>query len=81
MRILWTCVAIALAGLSAGAQGPDLDRILADIRAKDTGQLAVSEEDGRFLRLLVASTGRKMKPLHKLGRQLGRSRSRRARQD
>lgn len=60
MRILWTIVAtVLLAGANAGAQGPDLDRILADIRAKDKGQLAVSEEDGRFLRLLVASTGRK----------------------
>ncbi|HET7618493.1 MAG TPA: hypothetical protein VFK20_08285, partial [Vicinamibacterales bacterium] len=38
---------------------PDLSKILAEIKAKDTGQLAVSEEDGRFLRLLVASTGRK----------------------
>ncbi|HTI36320.1 MAG TPA: class I SAM-dependent methyltransferase [Vicinamibacterales bacterium] len=40
-------------------QSPDLDRILADIRAKDHGQLAISEEDGRFLRILVASTHRK----------------------
>ena len=31
----------------------------ASIRAADKGQLAVSEEDGRFLRLLVASTGAK----------------------
>jgi predicted O-methyltransferase YrrM len=59
MRILGTLFTIALAGLTATAQGPDLDKILADIRAKDQGQLAVSEEDGRFLRLLVASTGRK----------------------
>jgi predicted O-methyltransferase YrrM len=36
-----------------------VNRILADIRAKDKGQLAVSEEDGKFLRLLIASTGRK----------------------
>ena len=52
-------MAIALAGLTAGAQEPDLDKILGEIRARDKGQLAVSEEDGRFLRLLVASTGRK----------------------
>jgi predicted O-methyltransferase YrrM len=38
---------------------PDLNKILADIRAKDKGQLAVSEEDGKFLRLMVASTNRK----------------------
>ena len=59
MRTLWTLVLIALTGLTLVAQGPDLDKILAEIRAKDSGQLAVSEEDGRFLRLLVASTGRK----------------------
>lgn len=40
-------------------QQQSVERILATIRAKDTGQLAVSEEDGRFLRLLVASTNRK----------------------
>src|SRR6476659_11312305 len=51
-------VLVVLTG-SVAAQGPDLDRILADIRAKDKGQLAVSEEDGRFLRLMIASTGRK----------------------
>jgi predicted O-methyltransferase YrrM len=32
-------------------------RVLAEIRARDTGQLAVSEEDGRFLRVLVAAAG------------------------
>jgi predicted O-methyltransferase YrrM len=41
----------------ASAQSPELQKILADIKAKDSGQLAVSEEDGRFLRLLVASKG------------------------
>jgi predicted O-methyltransferase YrrM len=34
---------------------PAAQRILEAIRAADTGQLAVSEEDGRFLRALVAS--------------------------
>ena len=52
------CVA-SLCGRVAAQQAPDLNKILADIRAKDKGQLAVSEEDGRFLRLLIASTGRK----------------------
>ena len=43
-----------------GGQGaPDIPKILEDIRAKDKGQLAVSEEDGRFLRLLIASSKRK----------------------
>jgi predicted O-methyltransferase YrrM len=32
-------------------------RVLAEIRARDTGQLAVSEEDGRFLRVLAAASG------------------------
>ena len=41
------------------AQTPDLSKILKDIKARDTGQLAVSEEDGRFLRMMVASTGAK----------------------
>lgn len=36
---------------------PEIAAILAEIRRADTGQLAVSEEDGRFLRLMVASTG------------------------
>ena len=48
-----------LCGSVAAQQAPDVNKILADIRAKDKGQLAVSEEDGRFLRLLIASTGRK----------------------
>ena len=36
---------------------PAITQLLADIRKADRGQLAVSEEDGRFLRLLVASSG------------------------
>jgi predicted O-methyltransferase YrrM len=40
-----------------GLQGvpPAVERLLAEIRKADTGQLAVSQEDGRFLRMLVAS--------------------------
>ena len=38
---------------------PALQQLLKNIRAADKGQLAVSEEDGRFLRLLVASTDAK----------------------
>ena len=34
-----------------------MTRVLADIKARDTGQLAVSEEDGRFLRVLIAARG------------------------
>jgi predicted O-methyltransferase YrrM len=57
LRLAAICL-VTLCG-SLAAQAPDVNKILADIRAKDAGQLAVSEEDGRFLRLLVASTGRK----------------------
>ena len=38
---------------------PALKQLLSAIRAADKGQLAVSEEDGRFLRTLVASTNAK----------------------
>ena len=37
------------------AQSADVQKILTDIKAKDKGLLAVSEEDGRFLRLMIAS--------------------------
>jgi caffeoyl-CoA O-methyltransferase len=42
-----------------GELPPQVDRVLREIRAKDTGQLAVSEEDGRFLRVLIAASGSK----------------------
>jgi caffeoyl-CoA O-methyltransferase len=42
----------ALQGVSPAVAG-----LLTDIRKADRGQLAVSEEDGRFLRLLVTSSG------------------------
>ena len=35
---------------------PSLAALLRQIRSTDTGQLAVSEEDGRFLRVMVATT-------------------------
>jgi len=54
-----TFVAIAWTAIVAAQQPQDVAKILADIRAKDKGQLAVSEEDGRFLRLMIASTNRK----------------------
>jgi len=38
---------------------PVVTKVLTDIRAHDKEQLSVAEEDGRFLRMLVASTGRK----------------------
>ena len=44
---------------SAGAQTADVQKLLAEIKSKDKGQLAVSEEDGRFLRVMVGSSGAK----------------------
>lgn len=52
-------VAAAAAVAVARAQSPEQTKILADIKARDTGQLAVSEEDGRFLRVMIASSGAK----------------------
>ncbi len=43
----------------AGALTPQIESILGSIKRADTGQLAVSEEDGRFLRVLVATRGAK----------------------
>ncbi|MBM3809439.1 MAG: O-methyltransferase [Acidimicrobiia bacterium] len=59
-----TLIALAINVVAAqtrpAAPAPGLDpaiaRLLAGIRAADKGQLAVSEEDGRFLRVLVGST-------------------------
>jgi caffeoyl-CoA O-methyltransferase len=57
-----------VAGSAAHAQNkpapnPVSDRalasLLAEIKSKDKGQLAVSEEDGRFMRLMIASSGAK----------------------
>jgi predicted O-methyltransferase YrrM len=65
MRVT-TGAAIALAALCLSSCGgtptradADIPKILAEIKAADTDQLAVSEEDGRFLRLMVAATGAK----------------------
>jgi predicted O-methyltransferase YrrM len=44
---------------SSGALTPQIESVLRSIKAADKGQLAVSEEDGRFLRVLVATRGAK----------------------
>jgi predicted O-methyltransferase YrrM len=55
-----TLTMLALAAASPHAQQPpEIAKILAEIRARDKGQLAISEEDGKFLRLVIASTKRK----------------------
>ena len=52
-------VAFLIAGVAASvhAQSTDISRLLSQIKAADTEQLAVSEEDGRFLRLMTVSSG------------------------
>lgn len=63
---LFGVCALAIAALVLGHQSgaqptntdlPDSTPILAAIKANDPGMLAISEEDGRFLRVLVASRG------------------------
>jgi len=49
-------LAVATALSVVDAQSPDVQKVLSAIKAQDKGQLAVSEEDGRFLRVLIAST-------------------------
>jgi predicted O-methyltransferase YrrM len=64
VAIVCTCALLATtlntpARTAPALQGvsPQVSKLLSDIRQADKGQLAVSEEDGRFLRLLVASSG------------------------
>jgi caffeoyl-CoA O-methyltransferase len=47
--------AFMTAGALLSAQTADVQKVLSEIKAKDKGLLAVSEEDGRFLRLMVAT--------------------------
>jgi predicted O-methyltransferase YrrM len=49
--------AVAQQPAAPGALTPAIASLLTSIKAADTGQLAVSEEDGRFLRVLVATRG------------------------
>jgi predicted O-methyltransferase YrrM len=64
--VIAVCFCLALVGpitsaqqRPSGALTPQIESILKAIRAADKGQLAVSEEDGRFLRVLVAMRGAK----------------------
>src|SRR5689334_11845319 len=67
MRALVVCVIGLVAALAtpaaqqrpSGALTPQIESVLNRIRVADAGQLAVSEEDGRFLRLLVATRSAK----------------------
>jgi caffeoyl-CoA O-methyltransferase len=55
----------------SGAMTPQIDALLKSIRAADKGQLAVSEEDGRFLRVMVAT--QKAKSILEIGAASGYS--------
>jgi predicted O-methyltransferase YrrM len=44
---------------TTGALTPSIEGVLKSIKAADKGQLAVSEEDGRFLRVLVSTRAAK----------------------
>ena len=54
---LWAADLPAQTTRPSGSVTPQIETILRTIRAADKGQLAVSEEDGRFLRMLVAARG------------------------
>ena len=63
-RLRGAAIAIAIAIVAAlarpvYAQPADVVRLLQQIKAADADQLAVSEEDGRFLRVMIASSGAK----------------------
>jgi predicted O-methyltransferase YrrM len=53
---LWAVTALAQSP-SSSALSPELTTLLQQIKRADTNLLAVSEEDGRFLRVMVASSG------------------------
>ncbi len=54
--LLW--LVASTAAQSVGVT-PQIDTLLKSIKGADRGQLAVSEEDGRFLRVLIATQGAK----------------------
>ena len=61
MKVPSSCVGVVAAALLvssvASAQTPAQQKLLAQIKAADSDQLAVSEEDGRFLRVMIVSSG------------------------
>jgi predicted O-methyltransferase YrrM len=66
MRFLLTIAALAVLVATTSAQQkspgtltPQIESILSSIKAADKGLLAVSEEDGRFLRVMVAARNAK----------------------
>jgi caffeoyl-CoA O-methyltransferase len=61
LRILVALILTAVPLWAGGQSQPtaDLQRLLQQIKSADTDQLAVSEEDGRFLRVIIATSGAK----------------------
>ena len=66
MRALACVVCVAASIATGGAQQrpsgaltPHIESVLKSIKAADKGELAVSEEDGRFLRVMIAARGAK----------------------
>src|SRR5947209_1279686 len=56
---LAACIAmlIAIGTRFVWAQGSDVEQVLHQIKSADRDLLAVSEEDGRFLRVMVTARG------------------------
>jgi predicted O-methyltransferase YrrM len=67
MRALVVCVIALVVAFAvpaaqprpSGVLTPQIESVLKKIKAADQGQLSVSEEDGRFLRVLIATRGAK----------------------
>src|SRR5262245_26844797 len=58
LLVILVCVStLASQSKATGALTPQIEAVLKSIKAADKGELSVSEEDGRFLRVLVASRG------------------------
>jgi len=57
--LLIAAASVCGAPAPARAQSTDQQKLLAKIKRVDTDQLAVSEEDGRFLRVMILSAGAK----------------------
>ena len=60
--VLFFSAAHGVAAQSKPAAAPSdqsVSKLLSEIKSKDKGLLAVSEEDGRFMRLMIASSGAK----------------------
>jgi caffeoyl-CoA O-methyltransferase len=59
VRTLLSVLMVGLLSATALAQSVDPQKVLADIKRTDTEQLAVSAEDGRFLRVMIEASGAK----------------------